>query len=151
MNTNSTLDVNQKAGLGKRAVALIVDSILMGIVAAVLTMAIGFAVPMGGGPGSNGMAGVVVGLQLLTPLIMFAYFIVLEALYGQTLGKMLLSITVVGEDGSPIGWGESIIRNLLRIVDALPFLYIVGIIAVVLTDDEQRVGDLAASTYVVES
>ncbi len=82
---------------------------------------------------------------------MLGYCIVLESLYGQTLGKIRLRISVVSEDGSPIGWGDSIIRNLLRIVDALPFLYIVGIIAVVLTDDEQRVGDLAASTLVVES
>jgi len=54
------------------------------------------------------------------------------------------------DDGSPIGWSESIIRNLLRIVDALPTLYLLGAILVLVTDDEQRLGDIAANTVVVK-
>ncbi|WP_226012578.1 RDD family protein [Halomicrobium salinisoli] len=147
MSVNATADVTQKAGLGRRAVALIVDSILAGLIVGLITGAVMFALPLG----PDGMSGLILVMQGVGALLWFGYFIVLEALYGQTLGKMLLSIAVVSEDGSPIGWGESIIRNLLRIVDALPFLYLVGIVAIVLTDEEQRVGDLAASTLVVES
>ncbi len=57
-SANATVDVTQKAGLGKRAVALIVDSILLGVITTALTMGIGFAIPMGGPGAANGMAGV---------------------------------------------------------------------------------------------
>ena len=68
-----------------------------------------------------------------------------------TVGKMAMGLRVVkAADGSPISWGESIIRNLLRIVDALPFFYILGMILIAVTAKKQRVGDLAASTIVVK-
>ena len=47
-----------------------------------------------------------------------------------TLGKLLLGLRVVNVDGSRIGWGASIIRNLLRIIDALPFFYLFGAILI---------------------
>jgi uncharacterized RDD family membrane protein YckC len=71
---------------------------------------------------------------------------------GQTLGKRLLGIRVVNQDGSRVSFGASFIRNILRIVDALPVLYIVGLITVLATGERrQRVGDLAARTRVVRA
>ncbi len=77
----------------------------------------------------------------------FAYFIYMEGTYGQTVGKKLLGIVVVKEDGSPCDMRASAIRNVLRLVDGA-FGYLVGLVAILLTDDDQRVGDLVGDTVV---
>lgn len=140
----------QLAGLGSRIVAFLIDSIITGIVAGILFAPVVFLVGVGGDGGTAG-AGLFLILQLLIPLAIFAYFIVMEGMYGYTIGKKLLNIRVVGENGAKIGMSESAIRNVLRIVDALPTLYIIGIILIAVNDDEQRLGDMAASTYVVKA
>lgn len=90
-------------------------------------------------------------LALLGTVLFFAYFVYFEAEYGQTVGKMVMDIVVVTEDGDPITYRDSAIRTLLRIVDALPFLYIVGLVAIYVTDRKQRVGDIVADTIVVKA
>ncbi|SNR35794.1 RDD family protein [Halorubrum vacuolatum] len=86
-------------------------------------------------------------LASLAPIVFFAYFIYMEGTYGQTVGKRFLGIVVVMEDGSPCDMKASAIRNVLRIVDGL-FGYLVGLVAILLTDDDQRVGDLVGDTVV---
>jgi uncharacterized RDD family membrane protein YckC len=86
-------------------------------------------------------------LALLLPI---SYYIVMEATLGATLGKMALGLRVVKIDGSPIGWSESIIRNLLHIVDFL-FFYLVAAILIWNSPLRQRLGDHAAKTVVVRS
>ncbi|MBX0285935.1 RDD family protein [Haloarcula salinisoli] len=139
----------QLAGLGSRIVAFLIDSILTGIVGGIIVFPLFFLIGVGGETGPAG-AGLLLIVQLLIPLVVFAYFIVMEGMYGYTVGKKLMSIRVVGENGSKIGFGESAIRNILRVVDALPTLYLVGIALIAINDDEQRLGDMAASTYVVK-
>ena len=73
----------------------------------------------------------------------------MEATQGATLGKMALGLRVVKTDGSPITWTDSIIRNLLRIIDGL-FIYLVGAIFVWTSPLKQRLGDRAAHTVVVK-
>ncbi len=68
---------------------------------------------------------------------------------GRTLGKRLLKLRVLRADGVPVGWGPSLLRNLLRFVDALPFAYTVGLLAMLCTRNFQRIGDLLADTVVV--
>ena len=68
---------------------------------------------------------------------------------GQTLGKRLLRLRVVDEQGLPLRFPQLAMRNLLRMVDALPLLYLLGGICVVLSPRLQRLGDLAAGTLVV--
>ena len=132
---------------GKRIAAFLIDGIVLTVAMMVVGMLSIFAI----GGGSRAMARVVLAVQALAVLAMFAYFIVLEGLYGQTLGKKAMGIVVVNDDGSDSTVVGSLVRNVLRIVDALPFLYLLGIVAILLTDGNQRVGDLAASTYVVET
>jgi uncharacterized RDD family membrane protein YckC len=139
----------QLAGLGSRIVAFIIDSILIGIVGGIIVFPLFFLIGVGGETGAAG-AGLVLIAQLLISLIVFVYFIVMEGVYGYTVGKKLMSVRVVDENGAKIGMGKSAIRNVLRIVDALPTLYIIGIILIAVNDDEQRLGDMAASTYVVK-
>ncbi len=81
--------------------------------------------------------------------IMFAYFIILEGVFGQTLGKKLCKIKVVKEDGTPCDLYASFIRNILRIVDAIA-VYLVGAILIARSDKKQRLGDRVAKTIVVK-
>lgn len=52
-----------------------------------------------------------VGLGLLMALL-FVYWTVLEGYRGQSLGKMILNIVVVGPDGEKIGFGDSALESL---------------------------------------
>jgi uncharacterized RDD family membrane protein YckC len=78
----------------------------------------------------------------------FAYYFPQEALFSFTIGKRLLGLRVLGKDGDPASMRESLIRNFLRFVDWLPFLYILGAIAIVMSTGKQRLGDTAAGTIV---
>ena len=70
---------------------------------------------------------------------------------GQTVGKRLLQLRVVDEQGLKLQFSQVVIRNLLRIVDSLPALYLVGGIASLTSRKCQRLGDLAAGTIVVRT
>lgn len=68
---------------------------------------------------------------------------------GQTPGKKALNIYVAHLDGTPISPAASVIRNLIRFVDFLPFFYAFGLISILLNHRFQRLGDLAANTVVL--
>jgi uncharacterized RDD family membrane protein YckC len=68
---------------------------------------------------------------------------------GQTPGKRAMGIAVLNDDGTPLRWPAALTRNLLRAVDFLPFLYGVGLVAMLANRDFKRLGDLAAGTVVV--
>jgi len=68
---------------------------------------------------------------------------------GKTPGKKIMGVAVIHDDGTPIGWSSSIIRNLLRFVDLMPFGYITGLITMCCNDHFKRVGDFVAGTIVV--
>ena len=123
----------QYVGVGLRFVALLIDSIIIGVVGGILGEVLRNA---------PGLAGAVIGV------LSIVYYIVMEATQGATLGKMALGLRVVKTDGSPISWAESIIRNLLRIIDGL-FFYLVGAIFIWTSPLKQRLGDRAANTVVV--
>lgn len=89
-------------------------------------------------------------LNLLGLPLFFAYFVYFEAEYGQTVGKMVTGVVVVTDGGGPIDYQASTIRALLRIVDLFPYpLHLVGLVAILVTDRNQRLGDIAADTVVV--
>ena len=123
----------QYVGVGPRFLAILIDSIIIGVVGAILGVIF---------RNSPGLSGGVTGLLAL------AYFIVLEATQGATLGKMALGLRVTRTDGAPISWTESIIRNLLRIIDGL-FVYLIGAILIWTSPLKQRLGDRVAKTVVV--
>jgi len=70
---------------------------------------------------------------------------------GQTLGKRVLGLRVMDEQALKLEFSQVVVRNLLRLVDALPVLYLVGGISCVLTRRFQRLGDLVANTIVVRN
>jgi uncharacterized RDD family membrane protein YckC len=78
------------------------------------------------------------------------YAIALEWLWrGQTLGKRLLRLRVMDEQGLKLTFSQIVVRNLLRVVDGLPGLYLVGGLACLVSRRAQRLGDFAANTIVV--
>ena len=81
----------------------------------------------------------------------YGYFALLEGTKGQTIGKMFMHIKVLKEDRSQCDLFAAIIRNLLRIIDGLPGIYIIGIISISMSDKSQRIGDRIAKTVVVKS
>lgn len=68
---------------------------------------------------------------------------------GSTPGKKALGLMVMHDDSTPIRWSAALVRNLLRAVDFLPFGYGFGLIAMLLSRDFKRLGDIAAGTAVV--
>jgi uncharacterized RDD family membrane protein YckC len=70
---------------------------------------------------------------------------------GQTVGKRLLHLRVLDEQGMRLEFSQIAIRNLLRCIDMLPLFYAVGGVACAFTRKAQRLGDLAASTIVVRN
>jgi uncharacterized RDD family membrane protein YckC len=94
-------------------------------------------------------------MQMMFTLI--GYFVISQGYFitmewherGQTFGKRLLRLRVVDVEGLHLGLGQIVIRNVVRFVDGLPFAYLVGGCAVMLSRKGQRLGDVAAGTAVV--
>jgi hypothetical protein len=62
-----------------------------------------------------------------------------------------MGLRVVHDDGTPVGWSASLVRNLLRFVDLLPFGYFLGAVSCLQHPTFKRLGDIAAGTLVVYS
>lgn len=95
-----------------------------------------------------------IGMDSFVPfLVVFAilwlYFTLFEGLTGATPGKRALGVMVVQRDGARCGLEASFVRNLLRAVDSLPFVYGVGLASLLSSSGFQRLGDHAAGTLVV--
>ncbi len=136
------------AGGGNRGFAAIVDFVVASLVfVGALWGFSTLATATGGAIGP--FFGVLV---LVTFAITWSYFVLLEWLWqGQTLGKRLYGLRVIRDDGAPAGFIAVLIRNLLRIVDFLPAFYGLGLLMVIVTSRSQRLGDIAAGTYVVRA
>jgi uncharacterized RDD family membrane protein YckC len=139
----------EHAGVPLRFVAVLLDAVIVffpaGIIVGLLS---------GGGytETGNGLAnaGINVGGNTMWLLLALGlgYYVFCEAATGATLGKRMVGIHVIGEDGEHLTFGASLVRNLLRLVDCL-FFYLVGGIFALTSPRGQRLGDRAAHTVVV--
>jgi len=85
-------------------------------------------------------------------VVLIAYPIITEWYWrGQTVGKRVLHIRVVDIQGLRLKFSQIAIRNLLRLVDSIPIVYMVGGLIASLTRYSQRLGDLAANTLVIRT
>lgn len=90
------------------------------------------------------------GLLLISWFIIEWFYPVLFEVYkGATPGKRALKLYVCHDDGTPIGWGASLTRNLLRVIDFLPFFYALGGLVAIFNSEFKRIGDYVAGTLVV--
>ena len=137
------------AGVGTRGSAALVDGLLSLLMVGGLTVGaaiIGSKLPAA-------LATQLAGVTIFAILVSWvAYFVLLEWLWnGQTIGKRRSGLRVIGTDGEPARFTAVLIRNLLRVVDFLPGYYALGVVVIFLSPRSQRLGDLAAGTYVVRA
>lgn len=90
-------------------------------------------------------------VSLLGLAVANLYHLVLEGTGGQTVGKRVVGIAVVAEDGGRCSYAAAGIRTAFRFVDWLPAGYLLGFLSIALTERRQRLGDLAADTVVVRT
>jgi uncharacterized RDD family membrane protein YckC len=87
---------------------------------------------------------------ILNFVLNWFYYVIFEMAWnGQTPGKRIMGIRVVGGDGSPVKAGASFIRNLLRFADGFFFLYLIGFISAAASPGFRRFGDWAGDTLVI--
>jgi uncharacterized RDD family membrane protein YckC len=90
-------------------------------------------------------------LLFLMALNWVGYYVILETVMnGQTVGKRLINIRVRKELGYAPNFWDILLRNLIRLIDFLPFLYAIGFITMFLNKNAKRLGDFAAGTVVVK-
>lgn len=133
------------AGLGSRMAAFLLDLVLRGVVAVALMLLSTRA------PADVNLGGWWVALvTVVSFLLVFGYDVLFEvAAGGRTPGKRWTGLRVVDRTGGPVGFVTSVIRNLLRLIDILPAFFLVGVISVVVSSRNQRLGDMAAGTLVI--
>ena len=136
------------AGAGNRGFAAVVDFLIASVIAFSANMVLSWL-----GVFNEATFFLLGGITLIVTLVLiWVYFILLEWLWnGQTIGKRAYRLRVINEDGSPAQFTAVLIRNLLRVVDFLPAFYGLGVLVIVLSPKSQRLGDLAAGTYVVRA
>jgi uncharacterized RDD family membrane protein YckC len=138
------------AGIGSRFLAILIDFLIQcGVaVAAILLFAV-LGISLGT---FSSTAGLWVGAFFIMFyfLLYFGYYAFFEIIWnGQTPGKRRLGIRVIKDDGRSLTPAESIGRNLMRIVDWLPFFYGLGIICAFFSKGNKRLGDLVVGSLVV--
>jgi uncharacterized RDD family membrane protein YckC len=154
ISTPENVDLHLEiAGLGNRLLAQLIDGcIMLGVSIFFVLIGVTAALVVGASEldsktKSIFYAVIVMVMIFLIFVLQNGYFLVFEGIWrGQTPGKRLAEIRVIEQNGQPIGWGASIIRNLLRMVDSIMFL---GILVILMDKDERRLGDMAAGTIVI--
>ncbi|MFO1443828.1 RDD family protein [Bacillus sp. Bva_UNVM-123] len=143
----------QIAGLGSRTAAFIIDQIILAIINIVILIA--YFVIMIGSPSnffiSTDIESFTLAIIIIAIFIInWGYFFAYEYFSGgRTIGKKMIGIRVIQDNGHSITLLSSFIRNLLRIIDSLPVNYFVGILMVFFHSKHKRLGDLVAGTIVV--
>lgn len=134
------------AGVGSRFTAALLDYIFQAIILVALLLVLEYGI--GVDPGASGVAAALWALGFF--VVFWGYDVAFEVLNsGRTPGKAMNGLRVVRESGAPVTFGTSAVRNVLRIIDLLPGMYLVGMTSIVVTRRNQRLGDLAAGTLVV--
>ena len=131
------------AGVAARALAWFLDVLVMAAMIMVASCVLSMAAPALGG--------------LAIALLMVAIFLVqwwYSALCewwlgGQTLGKKAVGLRTLDERGLRMSFLQAVVRNLVRFVDLLPILYLVGGVSAIVDGRGRRLGDIAAGTIVV--
>ncbi len=146
---NLTLAV---AGPGTRSYAFLIDwhiRLLLSLAWVLLGLLVRLSLPHAPGPAIRSPWFSLLAV-LPAALVYFLYHPVLEvALRGRTPGKRMAGTRIVTREGATPGAGALLMRNLFRLIDSLPFFYMLGLICCLLTAQRVRIGDLAAGTVLV--
>lgn len=149
INTSQNVNINfNTASVGDRMIAFIID-LLIKVAYGIAVFYIFFNLLDLGYllSGLDQWSVMAVYIILLFPTVI--YPVVLESLMeGQTPGKKAMKIRVVKIDGYQAGLGDYMIRWVFRIIDT-SFAGVIGLIAMVVSKNNQRLGDMAAGTAVI--
>jgi uncharacterized RDD family membrane protein YckC len=128
------------AGLGSRFLGELIDYAAKGLlIGALALILLGIA---------NGVATAI--FIVASFLVWFGYDVLFEVLAnGRTPGKSAIGIRVVRTGGQPVGFLSSSVRNLVRLVDGPLTSYVAGMVSIIVSKRNQRLGDMAAGTLVV--
>jgi uncharacterized RDD family membrane protein YckC len=138
------------AGIGSRFLALAADLAIQAFVAIIALFVVLLLIrPLRFlGPAAPQWA--IASLTVSAFLLNSAYFAFFEAIWnGQTPGKRYAHLRVMKDDGRPVSVYDAIVRNLLRVIDAIPGPYTVGILSMLFSKQNKRLGDLVAGTVVI--
>jgi uncharacterized RDD family membrane protein YckC len=130
----------QLAGVGSRFASAMLDHLVQ------LAGLVGLAVLFG----SMGSPLASASFAVTAFALIFGYDVAFETLAaGRTPGKRVSGLRVVRVTGEPVTFLVAVVRNLMRLIDFLPAVYLAGITSILVTQRNQRLGDLAAGTLVV--
>jgi uncharacterized RDD family membrane protein YckC len=149
------------AGVGSRFLATAVDSCIQAVLIGLMLLAVAVAGAWGGavallrdldrGESTTAAVWLVALFLVVNFLLLWGYYVAFELLWnGQTPGKRLFRLRVLRDSGYPVGFLESLTRNLVRLVDFLPSFYGVGVVVMLIDGRSRRLGDLAAGTIVIK-
>jgi len=136
------------AGFARRAAARALDMLLTGLIGGALAAMLLLALGADEGMLTRGVPDAGFDMWLARTLMMITYHGVAESLGGATLGKLLFSLRVVGEDGLPISLSRGLTRNVWVLLDSILF----GLVAYLFmrrSPQQQRFGDQRAATLVL--
>src|ERR1700740_557950 len=117
--------------LRRRFVALLIDTVVVALLDAIVNWIFGVRRPTGGGTivlvsgGAGAVTTQTVADWPWLTLLWLAYYALLEGLFGATAGKAIVGLRVTDLYGRRIGWPSATVRNLIRIIDFFPVLYVV--------------------------
>jgi uncharacterized RDD family membrane protein YckC len=131
------------AGPGPRMLAWLLDFVYSLLWLAAIGIAVAAFASLFGASVGKGV------MSLGAFVVNWFYFVIYEVRRGSSPGKKAFGLRVVRSNGTPVTLGPSLLRNLLRFVDFLPFGYLFGITTCLFNRYFQRIGDLIADTVVV--
>ncbi|HEX3030031.1 MAG TPA: RDD family protein, partial [Clostridia bacterium] len=143
------------AGLGSRGIAYFIDSLIKWVLTIVAYIGLFLTIDLKS-YSSNGIPSskypLLAGIGFLVIfLINTGYFIIFEMIMkGQTPGKKAMKLRVIKENGEPINFFDSLLRNLLRIIENTFTLNILGSLFIIFSPNYKRIGDYSAGTIVVK-
>lgn len=137
----------EPAGVGSRAVALVLDLLLQGLAIAVVLL--GQSLVEAGVGGVPGWLATTVAL-LVAFAVVWGYPVAFETLWrGRTPGKAAMGLRVVTVEGAPVRFRHAAIRAALGLVDFWLALGGIAVISALVSRNHQRLGDLVAGTLVL--
>jgi uncharacterized RDD family membrane protein YckC len=150
------------AGIGSRFIGCLVDTTILIVLLLLLNIGISLLLawlgdnapprPLDAEPTPDWIMGLLVAIYALINFgIIWGYYMAFELLWnGQSPGKRLANTQVVRANGAPAEFSEVAIRNVVRIIDFLPFAYAIGFVVMFLNRRSRRLGDFAANTLVIK-
>lgn len=155
ISTPENVDLHlELAGIGNRILAYLVDMLIIGLILFALSMLdMGIYIGASYMQLSSEVKDTLVMILSMVAIffsffLIFGYHIFFEGTWqGQTPGKRMAGIRVIINNGQPVNWGAVFLRNIVRVFDN--GMMLVGLLSMLISKDEKRLGDFAAGTLVI--